>query len=216
MALACRWRREESGARGRASCVPNNAMSVNPSAPARIESSASNRTSSSRYAHLSGLPMVRHVFEIIEKSRRLEICRRKPRQRVHRPAPLPNQRIQDRFSTSAPCHVLLRPIALRIKARTLVDEPLYGVRNRFSGVMLEVVVLPTDRTQAADLPKQPFQGGDTPTCVRRQELSRSCRRDTPGWRRIRKLGSAARRRLGARSRIAGIRLFGEILKNSAA
>ena len=88
---------------------PNRAMSVNPSAPARIDMRASNRNLVEPMGHLARLPMVRHVFEIIEKNSGLEIPRRRRRQNIHPPAPLTNQRMPTEFSTSALCHELPSP-----------------------------------------------------------------------------------------------------------
>ena len=61
--------------------------------------------------HLARLPMVRHVFEIIEKNSGLEIPRRRRRQNIHRPAPLTNQRMPTDSALQPFVTNFLHPIA---------------------------------------------------------------------------------------------------------
>ena len=62
-----------------------------------------------------GLTLIRHIFEIAEKSRRLGQSLEVPSARVHRNPPKIESEDSDKFSSDAYCHLLLHPIALMVR-----------------------------------------------------------------------------------------------------
>ncbi len=118
-------RRREGGRKRRSkpsSFSPNRAMSVKPSAPARTARSDKRSDLIERIHHLSSLPTVRQIFEMIQKSSRLKTRRNHRVQSFHRPAPPIELMEADRFSSSSLCHAILHPIALGVKASSIAIE----------------------------------------------------------------------------------------------
>ena len=98
-----------------------------------------------RVDHLSGLPAIRQVIEMVQEPYGLEnlavvLC-------SSRPWLSPIKRIEDRhkFSTSAVCHVLLHPIALVREAIALVFRKfaeLQTVRQALVWIRQQQIALP--------------------------------------------------------------------------
>jgi hypothetical protein len=82
--------------------------------------------------HLARLPMVRHVFEIIEKNSGLEIRRRRRRQNIHRPAPLTNQRMPTDSALQPFVTNFLHPIALERAPSRLASLPPFAYDRPYS------------------------------------------------------------------------------------
>src|SRR5271165_1570244 len=85
-----------------------------------------------RISHLAGLPMVRQVLEMIQKSSRLKTRRKRRVQTLHHRPPQIESAEIDRFSTSPLCHALLHPIALQPRSSSLDKPPPGAYKPQFS------------------------------------------------------------------------------------
>ena len=96
-----------------------------------------------RINDLARLPMVRHVFEISKKNRRLGQRRAITSRLSHRTILRPESEDVDRFSSNPFCHLLLHPIALSARA----EPGLFGCDITGNGPGLHRVGLLTGDAQ---------------------------------------------------------------------